>query len=306
MDYTCSLDEKSLKKAKEELNEDPNDRLAAVEALRQWIRDQKHIKCNTSTDFLLPFLRTAKFSQLRARSMLEGYHQMLVEKPEWFANIDVCEEGIMKFFKHGFVFPLSGKDKLGRTVLFERISHMGQKDPLSMLRGFWALFIYLRKDENMQVHGMRMIADCTGYTMKHFNIISLEDRKRMQKFWQGNTPYRFKGSMLYNIGPIFETIFALLKPVISKKFQERIKVITNFEDVYDGIDKKYLPSEYLPDEYNGELAGTCDELNEKFIKDIIAQREYILEATNDSKYGIDLSLKDDSVPQQSFRKLNVD
>ena len=43
-DYVCSLDEASLKKAREELNEIPQDRLAAVKALREWVLSQPHIK----------------------------------------------------------------------------------------------------------------------------------------------------------------------------------------------------------------------------------------------------------------------
>ena len=35
-EYVCTLDEKSLEKAKKELNEDPKNRLGAVEAFRQW------------------------------------------------------------------------------------------------------------------------------------------------------------------------------------------------------------------------------------------------------------------------------
>jgi len=45
--YVCTLDEKSLKKAKEELKEDPKNRLGAVETFRKWILEQPHIKCPT-------------------------------------------------------------------------------------------------------------------------------------------------------------------------------------------------------------------------------------------------------------------
>ena len=45
--YVCSLDEKTLKKAKKELGEDPKQRLGAVETFREWILQQKHIKCDT-------------------------------------------------------------------------------------------------------------------------------------------------------------------------------------------------------------------------------------------------------------------
>ena len=45
MNYICTLDDASIKKAKEELNEDPQDRLAAVQALRNWVKEQPHITC---------------------------------------------------------------------------------------------------------------------------------------------------------------------------------------------------------------------------------------------------------------------
>ena len=54
-EYVCTLDEKSLKKAKEELNEDPKNRLGAVETFRKWILEQPHIKCPTGLFRLLAF-----------------------------------------------------------------------------------------------------------------------------------------------------------------------------------------------------------------------------------------------------------
>ena len=45
--YVCKLDEASLKKAREELNEDPADRMNAVEAFRNLIKTRApHIRCS--------------------------------------------------------------------------------------------------------------------------------------------------------------------------------------------------------------------------------------------------------------------
>jgi len=46
-DYVCTLDEKSLKKAKDELNEDPANRLGSVQKFRELVLQQPHIKCPT-------------------------------------------------------------------------------------------------------------------------------------------------------------------------------------------------------------------------------------------------------------------
>ena len=47
IDYVCGLDKNALAKAKKELNEDPKERLGAVQTLREWILQQKHMTCNT-------------------------------------------------------------------------------------------------------------------------------------------------------------------------------------------------------------------------------------------------------------------
>ena len=41
--YVCQLDVRWEEKAKKELNEDPKDRLNAVDALRTWLQQQPHI-----------------------------------------------------------------------------------------------------------------------------------------------------------------------------------------------------------------------------------------------------------------------
>ncbi len=46
-DYVCTLDAASIEKAKKELNEDPKERLSAVKALRDWIKQQPHLKSPT-------------------------------------------------------------------------------------------------------------------------------------------------------------------------------------------------------------------------------------------------------------------
>ena len=47
--YICTLDEFDLEKAKKELNEDPPERLGSVQALREWIEQQKHLSFPTGT-----------------------------------------------------------------------------------------------------------------------------------------------------------------------------------------------------------------------------------------------------------------
>ena len=45
--YVCTLSANALEKAKRELNEDPANRLGAVQTLREWIEQQPHLVCDT-------------------------------------------------------------------------------------------------------------------------------------------------------------------------------------------------------------------------------------------------------------------
>ena len=56
--YVCTLDEASLKKALEELNEDPADRMNTVEAFRNLIKTRApHIRCSMGTILVICFIK---------------------------------------------------------------------------------------------------------------------------------------------------------------------------------------------------------------------------------------------------------
>lgn len=308
-DYVCSLDAKSIEKAKSELNENPKDRLNSLLALGKWINEQKYLRCDTSAHFLLPFLRTAKFSQLKARSMLEGYLTVLTKHPERFANIDVKDEKFMNTLNQGDIVPLPGYDKHGRKVILHIVRNLNIKGEISsidLLRKWWAQALLLRFDERVQVNGIVIFLDCSSYSLKHFEVLSLDERKQMQALWQGNMPTRFKKFTMYNIGGMFKVIFQMVKPFISKKFQERTKIINNLEELYKEVPLENLPEEYLPDDYVGNGARKLADLMEDHKLDLLKNREKILLATDPSKYFHDINMKDNSIIQQSYRKISID
>jgi len=55
-DYVCTLNDKSAKKAKDELNEDPKDRLGSVQKFRELVLQQPHIKCPTGMQLVFGFV----------------------------------------------------------------------------------------------------------------------------------------------------------------------------------------------------------------------------------------------------------
>ena len=63
--YSCSLCETSLKKAKKELNEDPKERLGAVQALRNWVIQENWISTPTGEIFTYKIKQNVGIKALR-------------------------------------------------------------------------------------------------------------------------------------------------------------------------------------------------------------------------------------------------
>ena len=56
---------------------------------------------NIDTLNLLYFLRTAKFSQLRARTLIENYTKALTTLPHWFRDIDTHDQTTLEIIDAG-------------------------------------------------------------------------------------------------------------------------------------------------------------------------------------------------------------
>ncbi|KAI0236087.1 Clavesin-1 [Lamellibrachia satsuma] len=310
-EYVCRLDARSLETARVELNEDPRERLGAVKTFRQWLLQQSHIKSPTDTLFLLLFLRSAKFSQLKARERLEAFLSANASMPQWFSSIDTANNMIQAFFSTGYLLPLPGRTSSGEKVVMQRL---GALDPGStaydkdtILKAACALTYFDLMNENVQVNGFIHLIDCTNFTMKHKMYWGLETAKKTMKLMNG-FPARIKSMQSYNLGSVAESLFVLVKPFMPKKFQERIVIHGQcLENVYKMVPMEMLPLEYLPDDYDGPHAGTVDDIVQNLKRDITQPevRQHILSLSNPA-YGIDASKRPHNALKESFRKLIVD
>lgn len=73
-EYVCTLDDASLLKAKEELYEDPKNRLGAVSTFREWVLQQKHITCPTGGLAIARFHRDVATSHPQDATPVDWLH----------------------------------------------------------------------------------------------------------------------------------------------------------------------------------------------------------------------------------------
>lgn len=310
--YKCSLDNLSVQKARRELNEDPREIVGAVNTLRDWITQQKWLRTPTDTRYLLGFLRARKFSQLGARELLENYWTVRSKYSDWYNDVDSGDNKIQDIIKQGIYIPLPHRDKNGRKLVIVRLGVMDPKGKVNtfddVMRANLALFDYVLLDENVQVNGLTFIIDMTGFSRHHFVSTGVENTRKCMIVTQRALPGRIKELHYYNTGTVFESIFNMIRPMMSEKLRNRVHVHgQSLSSVYEQIDMSLLPEEYLPDDYTGPHAGTvtgiCNDLAQQMTQPTV--RAFIRDL-HSGKYGVDLSMKpDDDIPQSSFRKLDV-
>ncbi|CAH1798274.1 unnamed protein product [Owenia fusiformis] len=311
--YVCTLDDASLGKAERELNEDPVERHSAVLTLRQWVQTQQHLRCRTDMPFLLRFLRCAKFCQLRARKTIENYLDICSQMPEWFSDVDTTDENILKYFKSGLFLVLPGRDDEGRKIFVFRPEvydlHDKSLNSTDMGRACVGMLLYLLRDEATQINGIVALEDRTNFTMSHMKQMAPTFTKGVKCFMGGQFPLRYKAIHWYNSGALTDALMTLIKPFMQEKLRQRVQMHGNsMESVFECIPMRLLPSEYLPDDYDGPTNGTRQQCIDWFLAELTNEnvRREILDDTSD-KYGIDIDKKppeDKTVTPGSFRRLS--
>ncbi len=92
--------------------------------------------------FLLRFLRHGKFSQLRAREVLENFLLHKTEHPKWRDNTDMADPEILSIIKTGWVdLPcLPGCNMQSQSVVQYKRAMIGQTSQLESQKGILRLF----------------------------------------------------------------------------------------------------------------------------------------------------------------------
>ncbi|KAL5022442.1 hypothetical protein ScPMuIL_001597 [Solemya velum] len=119
-DYVCPLDAKTIEKARVELNEDPLQRNGQIQALKDWIHEQKWISIPTDNFFLAGILRGTKFSQLLARELIIYIAHTPSKRPLWPRARNPVSPEFRKCMAVGHNIILPKKDAEGQTIIIAR------------------------------------------------------------------------------------------------------------------------------------------------------------------------------------------
>ncbi|SPP84770.1 alpha-tocopherol transfer protein [Drosophila guanche] len=298
------------KAAVEKLNEIPEKIEDDIAALREWIRQQPHLKARTDDQTLVNFLRGCKYSLERTKSKIDRFYTLRTKYPDFYAAHKVDVDKLLEIFRLGAIIllPRPLNDNGPRIALLRQAMYDPSVYTFQEVNHAAGLMqqIMLNEDDVAIVNGMISILDLANVTTGHFLHMTPSFAKKMTVFQEEALPLRPQGVHFINTPAGFETIFNMFKPMLSKKQQGRLYVHGNkWDALYDQVPQKYLPIEY------GGENGSIPEIIAEWEQRILAYRSYWDEENN---YGTDESLRLGKAVdfeslfglQGSFRQLNVD
>ncbi|XP_030387728.1 alpha-tocopherol transfer protein-like [Scaptodrosophila lebanonensis] len=239
-------------KAATELNESPAHYPSCFAALRNWLQLQPHFRSRTSDEFLLAFLRTAKFSVERAKQRIESFYRYRSELPELFANWNIFEQKFGDIIISGALIYLPEPAALdGPRVIIIRPKcfDLTRHSSLDVYRTlFIAVDLLLYEDVQVQIAGFLIILDLGNVTRD----VMLDFKPRLARniidgLNKHIFPARFKGMHLVNMPTMIERLYNLVKGAISSKMRDRFVIHGQSLEKLDA----YMPRRILPEEYGG-------------------------------------------------------
>jgi CRAL/TRIO domain len=249
--------------------------------------------------YLLQFLRVSKFSNAEAFKRLEKFLVLLQTNPKWFEKLSLDDLKLAELFETGYIISLKERDENGCRVIIIRtgIPDVKKFSYCDFLRiGILIILTELAEPET-QVAGTVIIFDDKNIKVEFLASFPFQELLTFYKVMQNAFPLRIRNAFGINMAKFVVTFVGLIRPVMSKKLNERT-ILSSSEDSIKPSHRKLFPKEH---------GGTIP------IKDMLEDMKIRIKAQEENirlilQQRINLSLvKNVKVEQvESFKKLEID
>ncbi|GFT26820.1 alpha-tocopherol transfer protein [Trichonephila clavipes] len=216
--------------------------------------DEALCEINFTDDFLIQFLRYAKYNIQKAFSHLKNFIRF--KKKYDFLMESVPENYFSEIPSSRFATILPSRCPDGCTIIYCQI---GLWDPSELLfddfrRLILMLFIQALCDPMTQINGFKIIYDFDGTSWKHMRFCTPRLAHFQYHFALECIPIRYKEVHLVNDSLILSAFWTLIKNFLSAKVKSRILFHSNGETLLN-----HFPRSVLPAKYGGDLTDWFQE-----------------------------------------------
>lgn len=241
-----------VERARVELNETPDTRAAGLSDLHAYYdAHQSERPFRSDAAYLLMFLRHAKFDVAKARARIAAVEKWLKDCKDEVGDVHALRgEMFRELYGQGFLGLLGERRTNSGGVVTLVIPRLMEplKDPSILLK--WNVWTLTRAVHNpyIQVEGQLILESFKDYSFMHairYQQVPNAIMKKNFKFAQECMPFRMRGIWLVYQPKWVGFLFALVKPFLSKKLKQRVRVFgDNLEELHNEIDPAVLPAEF--------------------------------------------------------------
>lgn len=270
-----------LKKAQEELNENPEQRDQDIQTLREMVLGEENLKSPIDDAFLLKFLRGRKFDVTRAFALLKLYYSVRHKYSVVYVNYR--PSSLLNFFSSGAAFVLPYRDQLGRAIIVVRTAKWDST--VNSYDDYIAVLLICAEhalmEEETQVNGFVFLGDMSDFSFHQALQITPNSAKRSISLFQNCLPGRLKGIRYIFEPALFNLVFMISRPFFNQKMKSRISFHGNdVESLQDHIDAECLPEDY------GGLRPHSDVPAAEFLQKILAREDEIVDQMKNYGYTV--------------------
>ncbi|XP_077300130.1 alpha-tocopherol transfer protein-like isoform X2 [Arctopsyche grandis] len=250
-EYSAELDigeppPEVLKYAREHLGEDPDTRTKCLQELQDMIYEKGECTPHRMDDsFLLRFLRARFFNIERSHRLLVNYYLFKEDNPQYHLDVEPLK---LRHIGDDDVLSVPPyREQTGRRLMIYRI---GNWDPnaYSIDEIFKATLTVLELgilEPRCQILGGVAIFDLENLTLQHTWQVTPSIASRMVQVMVTSFPMKINGIHIINQPWLFETMYAVFKPLLSKRMSEKIYFHgTDMESLQKHIHPTCLPKKY--------------------------------------------------------------
>ncbi|XP_070153488.1 alpha-tocopherol transfer protein [Polyergus mexicanus] len=232
--------------ARRELGETDEVKCQTLQELRDMIYERGEcLPHRMDDDFLIRFLRARNFNLKRAHRLIVNYYNFKEEHPEIHQQMNPTE---MRYIGDDDVITVPPyRTQCGRRLLIYRIGNWKpSKYPVEEL--FKATTCVLELgilEPRAQIMGGIVIFDLKDITIQHAWTVTPQVATMMLSLMVTAFPIKIHELHILHQSWIFDTIFAVFKPLIDSNMRNRIFFHGNdYKSLYKHVSPEYLPKIY--------------------------------------------------------------